>query len=178
MSNNLAEIAAASLGLSRATAVPLPRGNVAPASRKPTARSRVSNGKQLFLEGVDGRTPLVRRYRDVLAELVSDLGGDPSEAQSLIARRAATLAVWCEQAEAEMAAGRDFDVSVYATSANALRRLLADLGLERRARDAGAASIEERRRRLEEARAIVERRAPAIVVEAEIAPAGASEASP
>ena len=50
-------------------------------------------------------------------------------------QRAAALAVWCEQAEAEQAQGSDFDVASYTTAANTMRRLLADVGLERRAKD-------------------------------------------
>src|SRR5690606_32608549 len=88
-----------------------------------------------FVIPVDGRSVLARRYRDVLAQLTADLGGDPSEAQSIIARRAATLAVWCEQAESAMASGGDLDIATFTTAANSLRRLLADLGLERRMRD-------------------------------------------
>jgi hypothetical protein len=42
---------------------------------KPTARSRVTNGREL-LPGVDGRSLWVRRFRDVLALHVSDLGGE------------------------------------------------------------------------------------------------------
>jgi hypothetical protein len=84
---------------------------------------------------VDGRSAFARRYRDILAQLVSDLGGDPSEAQSLIARRAATLAVWSEQAEAQLASGVELDIGEFTTAVNALRRLLCDLGLERRMRD-------------------------------------------
>ena len=102
---------------------------------KPQARSRISNGSAVFLEGVDGRSVLARRYRDILASLVSDMGGDPSEAQSLISRRAATLAVWCELAETAMAKGDNLNIAEFTTATNALRRLLADIGLERRARD-------------------------------------------
>ena len=80
-----------------------------PAGRSPRVRSRVSNGKDLFLESVDGRSALARRLRDILAQLVSDIGGDPSEAQGIIARRAATLAVWCEQAESGVARGEKLD---------------------------------------------------------------------
>lgn len=100
-------------------------------------RSRVSNGTSTFLEGVDGRSQLARRYRDILGDLVSDLGGPEhtSTAQLAIARRAATLCVWCERAEADMAGGEDIDVGEYTTVSNAMRRLLCDLGLERRARD-------------------------------------------
>jgi hypothetical protein len=87
------------------------------------------------LEGVDGRTALARRYRDILEQLIADIGGDPSEAQSLILRRAATLAVWCEQSEAGLAQGKPLDIAEFTTAVNALRRLLADTGLERRSRD-------------------------------------------
>jgi hypothetical protein len=104
------------------------------AATKPQARSRVSNGSAV-LEGVDGRSTAARRYRDVLEELIRDMGGDPSGAQSAIARRAAALCVVCEQAEAEMIAGGVLDLGEFTTAANSLRRLLSDLGLERRAKD-------------------------------------------
>ena len=77
---------------------------------KPSARSRVSNGKDLFVGGVDGRSAYARRYRDILAQLTSDIGGDPSEAQSLIIRRATQLAVWCEMAEADAAGGKPLNI--------------------------------------------------------------------
>lgn len=102
---------------------------------KPEARSRVSNGKALFVDQIDGRSVLARRYRDVLAQLSADLGGDLTEAQMMIARRAATLAVWCEQAEAVMAGGGALDIAAFTTASNTLRRLVADLGLERRLKD-------------------------------------------
>lgn len=105
------------------------------AAPKPQARSRVSNGSAVFLDSVDGRSVLARRYRDILSALTADMGGDPSEAQSLIARRAATLAVWCELAEAGMAKGDDLNIAEYTTASNTLRRHLVDLGLERVAKD-------------------------------------------
>ena len=113
----------------------LPSSSRSKGVAKPEARSRVSNGKDLFLEGVDGRSVLARRYRDILSQLTSDIGGDPSEAQSIIIRRATQLAVWCEQAEAEAAGGKALNIGEYATATNTLRRLLLDLGLERRMRD-------------------------------------------
>jgi hypothetical protein len=104
------------------------------APAKPEGRSRVGNGKDV-LSGVDGRSALVRRYKEVLAQLVSDMGGDLSEAKEMIARRASTLAVWCEQAEASMANGNELDIGEFTTATNTLRRLLSDIGLERKARD-------------------------------------------
>ena len=41
-----------------------PAGNPAITPRKPTARSRVSNGKD-WLAGVDQRSSIARRYRDL-----------------------------------------------------------------------------------------------------------------
>ena len=99
-------------------------------------RSRVSNGSTFFaLAGADHRSSLARRYRDIVKALTNDLGGDLTEAQMLIAKRAATLGCWCELNEAKMAAGTDLNIVEFTTATNALRRLLADLGLERRARD-------------------------------------------
>ena len=85
---------------------------------KPSARSRVSNGKDLFVGGVDGRSAYARRYRDILAQLTSDIGGDPSEAQAIIIRRATQLAVWCEMAEGDAASGLPLNVTEYCTATN------------------------------------------------------------
>ncbi len=104
------------------------------AKPKPQAGTQMGNGR-LVLTGVDGRTTAARRFKEIIATLSADLGGDLTEAQKAIAARAATLAVWCEQAETDFANGMAFDVQTYATSANAMRRLLADLGLERRSKD-------------------------------------------
>ena len=40
-----------------------------------TSRSRVTNGKALFLERVDGRSLTARRYRDLYQAFIADLGG-------------------------------------------------------------------------------------------------------
>lgn len=88
-----------------------------------------------ILEGVDMRTHGGRRFKELCADLIDHLCADPTAPQFAIIRRAAALAVWCEQAEAGQAQGADLDVATYTTATNALRRLLADLGLERRARD-------------------------------------------
>ncbi|MDM8167015.1 hypothetical protein [Roseovarius sp.] len=89
----------------------------------------------IVLAGVDGRSMMARRFREIVTGFEDDLGGDLTEAQRQVIARAATLAVWCEDRETELARGETFDAGQYATIANCLRRLLADLGLERRARD-------------------------------------------
>lgn len=104
-------------------------GQHQPTVTKPGAQSRVTTGAQLFLDRIDGRSALARRYRDVLAQLVAAIGGAPTDAQAMLCRRAATLSVWCEQAESDLASGGQIDVATYNTSTNTLRRLLQELGL-------------------------------------------------
>jgi hypothetical protein len=114
--------------------VNLPEARTQLAPPKPQAGTRRGNGSSL-LTGVDGRTTQARRFKEIFANLAQDIGGDPSEAQKAIAARAATLAVWCEQAEVDFASGGELDVLTYSTVSNAMRRLLSDLGLERVSRD-------------------------------------------
>jgi hypothetical protein len=106
---------------------------------KAMARSRVTNGSAM-LPGVDGRSTWVRRLRDLQALHIADLGGDQnvSEAERSIVRRAATLTVELERMEAGFATAgeaKPTELAVYTTTTNALRRLLTDLGLDRRARN-------------------------------------------
>jgi hypothetical protein len=89
----------------------------------------------------DGRSVAARRYRDVTSQIVRDIGSDPSEAETAIIRRAGTLIVWCEEAEAAMARGEQFDIGAYTTATNALRRLLADIGLKRRPKVVAAQTL-------------------------------------
>lgn len=84
---------------------------------------------------VDGRTALGKRYKAIFAEMVSDIGGEPTAAQEAIIRRASALAVQSEQWEAVMAQGGDVDVSTYCKLVNTLSRVLQTIGLQRHARD-------------------------------------------
>ena len=106
------------------------------ADRKPTARSRVTNGRDL-LPGVDGRSIVARRYRDILAALTSDMGGDDrmSEARRQLCRRFTALSVQAETLEARLAHCEPIDLGQYALISSTLVRLASRLGIERRARD-------------------------------------------
>ena len=57
-----------------ALAAELPAGRSGVASRAPTTRSRVTNGRQL-LANIDGRSAEARRYRDIVMSFADDLGG-------------------------------------------------------------------------------------------------------
>jgi hypothetical protein len=97
----------------------------------------VTNGKRLFVKPA-GDTAWARRFRDVLVEIIADLGGSEglSEAERQLARRAATIAIACERMEGEAAAGATIDVELYGKLVDRLGRLFGRLGLKRRARDA------------------------------------------
>jgi hypothetical protein len=99
---------------------------------KPEFSTGITPGK---LPNVDGRTWPARRYRELVACMSSDLGGELSTCKAAIVCRAASLMTWCEQQEAEHANSGKLDIQVYTTAVNSLRRLLADIGLERIARD-------------------------------------------
>lgn len=102
-------------------------------SANPKAGTRVGKGRELH-SGIDGRTQTARRYKEVLGQLsrqlvVANNGLPPSPMQMILVRRAATLAVWCEGAEADMARGATIEINEYNNSTNTLRRTLADVGL-------------------------------------------------
>jgi hypothetical protein len=99
---------------------------------KPEARSRKTNGKSIFLGKVDGRSVIARRYRDLERAYSAELGGNLSLWQQVKVSQAASLTVRAEQIQSAIAAGHttinDEDL---VRVANALRRELVDLGLDR-----------------------------------------------
>jgi hypothetical protein len=116
-----------------------PTDRPAVARQKDPQRSRVTNGTAL-LPGVDGRSPWVRRAKDIIAAHLSDLGGEDntSAAERSIVRRASIMTVELERLEAKfaMAGGASAaDLDLYQRTAGNLRRLLEAVGLQRRARD-------------------------------------------
>jgi hypothetical protein len=76
-------------------------------ARSPRVRSRVTNGRMLFLEG-NGRTPWTRRWRDLFEAHSADLGGADclSEAQRSLIRRCTTIEVQLEQIEGQFVEGQ------------------------------------------------------------------------
>jgi hypothetical protein len=101
-------------------------------------RSKVSNGTTLFApDTTDGRSSAGRRFRDILDEIHSDLGGIDhlSEGQRQLCRRAVTLSMTAEGMEAHAVTGQPFDVDLYGQLTDRLGRCFQRLGLERVAHD-------------------------------------------
>jgi hypothetical protein len=109
------------------------RPEVVPRSRQ---KSRVTSA---LLPDIDGRSPWIRRCKDIIAAHISDLGGEDnvSEAERSIIRRAAVLTTELERLEVEFAqagAADRLDLDLYQRTAGNLRRLLEAVGLQRRAK--------------------------------------------
>jgi hypothetical protein len=119
-----------------ALVLPGTRSNAGSRPARKDQRSAVTNGKRLHVVS-PGDTKWARRWRDVLAEIVSDLGGADllSEGQKQLARRCATIAIACEKMEGEAAQGCEIDLDAYGTLTDRLGRALQRLGLERKPRD-------------------------------------------
>jgi hypothetical protein len=118
-------------------AVRIPRNAIAVSAGAFWALDKVSNGKRLFVVR-PGDTAWSRRFRDILASILSDLGGYEnglSEAQTQLARRATTLCIACERLEGVAASGVEIDIALYGEIVDRLGRCLQRLGLKRQARD-------------------------------------------
>jgi hypothetical protein len=106
-------------------------------ARKAHGKSRVTNRpNELFVEPVDKRSAAARRFKDVLAAIVSDLGGPDrlSEGQKQLCRRCALLAVEAEKLEAR-SIGEDIDLDRFGMMTDRLGRALSRLRLKRVPRD-------------------------------------------
>ena len=112
------------------------RRSPAPESSTQAASSLPREQRFCRARGVDGRTAPARRYRDLYQQFVQrHRGRSECRARTAIARRAAQLCVVLEQSEANYLRGGGVDIGEYTTASNAMRRLLADLGIKRVARD-------------------------------------------
>jgi hypothetical protein len=103
-------------------------------ARKKAHRTRVSNGTALFSEVIDWRTSIARRFKDLVGDIASDLGGADqlSSAQMQLIRRASMVSAECEKQELLAAKGdTEFDVEAYVVKTNCLRRVFETLGLHR-----------------------------------------------
>ena len=104
--------------------------------RKASARSRISNGADI-LPDVDGRSAVARRYRDIAAQIIADMGGASqcAEARIQLIRRFAAAAVLAEQMEAQLANGHLIEIADHALLSSTLVRLAQRIGIDRRSRD-------------------------------------------
>jgi hypothetical protein len=91
----------------------------------------------LTLQDLDSRTRACKHALGLRNGFLSDLGGEDraSIAQRELAQRASVLGAMLEDAETRWLRGEPVQLAEFCTLVNAQRRVLADIGLERRARD-------------------------------------------
>ena len=97
-------------------------------------RTKVANGKALLSpEAGHGNGWWARRYAEILELRLDDLGGGAtlSEGQISLSKRATTLEIELERMDADLSAGKDVPLKVYAEVTGQLVRVLNALGLKR-----------------------------------------------
>ena len=89
------------------------------------------------MTGGDEGSAWTRRFCDVLALRLDDLGGADlvSEGQLSLSRRASAIECELERMEAGMSAGEEVDLDLFGRLTGTLARVLEKLGLERRKRE-------------------------------------------
>jgi hypothetical protein len=105
-------------------------------SAEPYHRSRVTNGREI-LPGVDGRSLVARRYRDISTAILVDQGGQDqcSESRQQLIRRFAAAAVLAEELEARLARGENINISEHALLCSTLVRVARQIGVDRIAKN-------------------------------------------
>jgi hypothetical protein len=112
-------------------------------------RTAIANGRAI-LEGVDGRTHVARRYRELNALISRDVSPDVdlTEAQKQLIRSAAGLVVLRERLDVKSCNGEQIDAGEYCAVSNTLRRVLVTIGLKRVPKDINGESDEAKLSRL------------------------------
>ena len=109
----------------------MPVVSSAVADRKAVARSRVTNGADM-LPNTDGRSAVVRRFRDITSAILKDQPEHCSEARLQLVRRFAAAACLAELMEARLANGEQIDIAEHALLSSTLCRLAQRIGINRR----------------------------------------------
>jgi hypothetical protein len=101
-------------------------------ARPSKVKAAVTNDP-LMLRGVDGRSVIARRYRDVAIALADDLGGQDklSEPSRILVRQAAALTVQVEGLQTKIVSGEDVNLEQLTRLSNVLGRTLQRLGLKK-----------------------------------------------
>ena len=84
--------------------------------------SKVTTGRNVFVEGGDGRGAWARRWNDLIFAHAADLGGPEvlSEAQISVIRRVSAMECELEAMEARMSEGKPVDPDLYGRLAGRL----------------------------------------------------------
>jgi hypothetical protein len=103
-----------------------------------TTRAAITNGTHM-LPGIDGRSAPARRYRDLVADLAADLGGEAAltNAEMALVRQAAATTMRAEQLQAAIVRGEPVASDELVRLSNASARILVALRGKRQAKTKG-----------------------------------------
>ena len=91
-----------------------------------TNRSRITNGTRL-LAGVDGRSATARRFRDLIVDLVAEVGDGLSTSEFGLIRQAAAMTLHAELLQASIVRGEAVSADELIRLSSEARRILASL---------------------------------------------------
>ncbi len=118
----------------------LPRSRTAPRVRrvstttKPNARATQIKNEAAIIAGVRQTSTYVRRFKELLADYLSDISNATTAERSIL-RRAIVIEIELEHLETKFAGNGEAtktDLDLYGRTAGNLRRLLESVGLQRR----------------------------------------------
>ena len=84
---------------------------------------------------IDGRTAEARRFRALGGDLMTQLNRNPTPAERMLILNAATLAMLCERAAADLLEGKAIDEENYRRNVTLLGSILVKLGMAMKSRD-------------------------------------------
>jgi hypothetical protein len=77
-----------------------------------------------MLDGVDGRSPVGRRFRDLCKAFEAEASGPATESERSLIRQAATLTVRCEQMQADLLNGKEVNCDEIIRISGTVKRIL------------------------------------------------------
>jgi len=86
-------------------------------------RSAVTNGKRTLI-GVKGSSKFGRRYRDLIEEFSTEIGGDLTQSERAMVKQAAALAIKGEMMQAAIINGEPVDSDELIRLSSEVRRIL------------------------------------------------------
>jgi hypothetical protein len=112
-------------------------GNKFGSGRPRGARNKPVDTGPIIALGEEPRSPMLRRFRELLGRIIIDLGGEEnlSTGELQLARRCAWISTQCEVLEQKAEPGEPFELTIYTILTSHLTRTLSVLGLKRQPRD-------------------------------------------
>jgi hypothetical protein len=105
-------------------------------------RSAITNGSRL-LEGIDGRSPLARRFRDLIKAYEAETGGNLTEVERGLIKQGAALTIRAEQLQADIVNGKPVDSDALIRLSSTAKRILGAISAKAAKRKPAAPTLQD-----------------------------------